>query len=151
MIPKYRLPLALAAAACLLVPLALTSAAPPDGARADETVLEEHMLEIEELLGKLRRSLRDPEQAAAAADTVAGIQDLVLKSKLLEPKMAPNVAEADRPQFLKDFRKEFCGMLGKLVELEVALLDGDVDAAKRLFGEVRDYEDSGHEKFTEDE
>lgn len=48
------------------------------------------------------------------------------------------------------FRTQLHGVLGELLALEAALLDGDAEAAKKRFGNLNDLKKSGHDRFKVD-
>lgn len=135
-----------------LAPLAILPLLPiaqePD---ADESEIDRQMEVVEDAIGKLRRSLRDEAKNEESLTAVATIEAAVLKSKLLTPKMAAAVPEAEREAFVRAYRKELCAMLRDLLELEDALLDRDYERAAPIFKQVRQLEEPAHERFTADE
>lgn len=137
----------------LLVPALLLAAQDPAGAPAptgepETSELAEHMEHIEVLVGKLRRSLRKPEQKADSLGHVAEMQAATLASKGLVPAMATRLPEAERPAFVTAYRIDMVAMLSALLELELALLEDRHEEANAIFKRVRAMEDSGHERFT---
>lgn len=155
---RFAAPLAL----MLILPFAAARAraaiAPQDGAQPAaeaqaeaEGPLQIAMEAIEENLGRLRRALREDADVPEALAAVAAMQEATLRAKLLEPPMAAKIPEAERPAFLRDFRKLLIRLATTQLALETALLDGDLESARALFKEVRAFEDQGHERFTEDD
>jgi len=144
----------------LILPFAAARAraaiAPQDGAgQASEPAadgpLQIAMETIEENLGRLRRALREDADVPEALAAVAAMQEATLRAKLLEPPHAAKVPEAERPAFLRDYRKLLIRLATAQLALETALLDGDLESARALFKEVRAFEDQGHERFTEED
>lgn len=144
----------LASALALLVPLqdAPKPPAAPAAAHAAEagdTPLMVEMEKIEHAEHFLRRSIGDAAQDADSLKQIAIAQQAILSAKLIPPKMAANVPEADRPKFLAEYRKTMAGLLIEFATLERALLDGDRDAAKASYKKLHAMEESGHSEFTD--
>jgi len=124
----------------------------PAAGHGDEprSELGRHMLVIEEELGRLRRALRDERERPQALLHIVAIERAALAAKDEAPLMAATRPEAARAAFVAAYRKEMIVLLSRLLALETAVLDGDGEAAKLLFEEIREMEDSGHERFTEE-
>ena len=120
-------------------------------AEHEEDELHEHMELIEDATKRLRRSMRDPEQSAQTLELIAGMQrdTLICKSQL--PPMIESLPEGERAAITTAFRRMMVDFLAAQLELEAAVLDGDAEKAKTAFAKVRDYEDTGHDRFTEEE
>ena len=112
--------------------------------------LTEAMEAIEESLGRLRRALREDAQVEEGLAAVADMQAAALRAKLLAPPLLARAPEGERAGLLRDYRKLMIELVSSQLALETALLDGDLEAARELFKEVRAFEDRGHERFTED-
>lgn len=131
----------------------LSSALQDDGVGTEdepETVLAGHMEVLESHLAKLRRTLRDEDRRDESLAHIAGIQAAVVASKAEAPVMLPSILEGERAAFQTAFRREMVGMLKRLCDLELAVLDGETDQARTIFKVIRKMEDDGHERFTED-
>ena len=145
-------------ATALMVPLLgafqdpVGEAAGEAGEAADElTPLAKQMEVVEQGLRKLRRSVRDPERNAESIELLAGMQRAALESKSQRPVMTERVPEAERDAFLADYRKGMIALLEGLLAIEKSLLDGDNRAAREHTKRVAEMEDSGHDKFVDDE
>jgi hypothetical protein len=155
---RLRTPWLLLFPALLAAPAALTSPAlsPSGGEGAGpapappETPLKAAMEDIEDCLGRLRRALRDDEQPAEALAAVASMEEATLRAKLLVPPLADKAPEAERAALVRDYRKLMVELMASQLALEAELLDGDLAGARERFKEVRAFEDTGHERFTED-
>lgn len=125
-----------------------------DAARADEgeqeSPLHQAMERIERGLKKLRREVKDPAKNATSLETLLDMQDAAGKTKVMIPPITEKQPEAERDAFVKDYRKRMIAVQKDLLDLEIAILDGDTAKAQELVKKVSDAEDSGHEKFTED-
>lgn len=118
---------------------------------SDKGELHEHMEVIDEALGKLRRSLRDPARCDESLDHIVLMQEKSLACKGLLPRLITELPVEERAAMERDYRRVMVDFLIAQLELEAALLDGDPDAAKTAFKQVRSMEESGHERFTEEE
>jgi len=123
----------------------------PQDEEHEISVLEDHMETIEGAVKVLRRSLRDPANRADSLELVAEIQAATVVCKSLVPPMAETVPADERAAFITEYRLMLVDFLGYQLDLERALLAGDEEAAKAAFKQVREMEDTGHERFTEDE
>ena len=135
----------------LLLSLLLLPSLLPSPVVPDDSELEERMHAIEDHIRKLRRSLRDEEGTAASLELVAELQADTLACKLLTPHTVENVPEAERAAFLRDYRKTMAELLREEIALEIALLEGDTEAATTAFRAIRAMEDPGHERFAGEE
>src|SRR5688572_12939793 len=119
-------------------------------AKAEDTELAKQMEVIEDGMKKLRRTLRGAEGNADSLKTIGAMQAAAVASKELTPVMAAKVPEADRQEFLTDYRKEMVGMIGELCQMELAVLDGNHEKAQEIHKKLKDVEEAGHEKFTQE-
>ena len=153
----------LASVAALLAPIALAYTAAPtgqddaaqpvlqDAVDVDEgTELEKHMEAVEQAVKRLRRSLRDESKRATSLELVSELQHASLACKDLVPRMTATQPEAERAGFQEAYRRQMVDFLAAQFDLEAALLDGDAEAAQAAFKIVRDMEEQGHERFTEE-
>ena len=136
----------LAAAFATALVLPFTASGSDEG----ESPLHQEMERIERGLKKIRRDAKDATKNATTLEAVLDMQDAVAKSKLMTPPITEKKPEADRAAFGRDYRKQMIAVAKDLLDLELALLDGDQAKAQELVKKVSDAEDSGHEKFTED-
>ncbi len=112
--------------------------------------LEERMLVLKRGMRSLRRSLKDPEKNAASLEIVTEMAAAVGHGKILPPPMIEAIPEERRDDFLLEYRKSMVSMQMELLKLEMGLLEGDREAAKSSYESLKEMEDAGHERFTED-
>jgi len=112
--------------------------------------LEERMLVLKRGMRSLRRGLKDPEKDTASLKIVTEMAAAVGQGKLLPPPMIEAVPEEKRDDFLLEYRKSMVSMQMELLKLEMGLLEGDRKAAKASYESLKEMEDAGHERFTED-
>jgi hypothetical protein len=122
-----------------------------DGQEHDETVLAQNMETIKKGMRRLRRGLKDQEQLPAALPLILSMQEAAHLCKIEIPAMAEGVeGEEAKATFVKEYRLGMIKMQGQLLQLETAVLNGDVAAAQKVFGGLKDSQEAGHEKFTEE-
>jgi hypothetical protein len=136
--------------AALLLILAL-SAPLPRQEEHSETELAGHMEKIEDALKQLRKHLKEESGRPAALEALAEIQRETLACKELVPTSAAEVPEAERGAFVTAYRRTMVDFLLRQLELEAALLDGNVEAVKAAFERLKAMEDTGHERFAPEE
>jgi hypothetical protein len=141
-----KLPQPLLFLALLLAPLT----APAAPAR-DDTELARHMERIEDAMKPLRRALRSVEGAPEALAALLEIQRATLECKTLEPKAAAVLPEAERHEMVRAYRRALVDFQMRQLELEAAVLDGEVEAARAAFERLHALEDSQHERFAPEE
>ena len=112
--------------------------------------LEERMLVLKRGMRALRRGLKDPEKDAASLEIVTEMAAAVGQGKILPPPMIESIPEGKRDDFLLEYRKSMVSMQMELLKLEMGLLEGDREAAKSSYASLKEMEDAGHERFTED-
>lgn len=112
-----------------------------------KTELAGHMEAIEDALKLLRKSLREPEGAAAALEALTVLQRESIASKALVPALAAPLPDRERTTLVKDYRRAMVDFVSLQLDLEAALLDGDAETAQALFDQLRQTEDSAHERF----
>ena len=135
----------------LLLTLVSTAVVLGAGPQDEEhSEMKEHMELIEGAVKSLRRSLRDPANLEQSLALLTEIQAATIASKALPPRMTESVPEGERAAFVAAYRGMMLDFLEHQIDLERALLTGDEEAVKAAFKEVRDMEDTGHERFTED-
>jgi soluble cytochrome b562 len=129
---------------------------PPPQAGADrkkrhegeDTPLAQQMERIDHAMHKLKRGVRDATQKDACLTEVANAQQACLAAKLLTPKMTATLPEAERADFVRDFRKGVAALLVEFANLEIALLDGDAEKSVATYKKLEAMEDEGHNRFT---
>jgi len=140
------LPFALASVLALGALFGRQDAAPA----AEEEPLVAQMKLIEEGMKALRRSVRAPERRAESLEWAVKLQAAAQACKVLPLPMAKELEGVEREALETAYRKEMIGFVAELLELELALLDGDVERARASHGRLSEMEDTGHERFVED-
>jgi len=133
------------------------AAAPTVGAAAakgaEEKVkkgpMAEHMETIDDAMGKLRRTIRKAELNTESLKLLQEMQQEAVVCKGMVPPMAAKVPEAQRQQFLANFRKDMDKFVIALSNMEIAILDGDNAKAQDVYKTLKTMEDEGHDKYKE--
>jgi len=124
---------------------------PAGGAEEEHTVIEDQMKVIKGNMRKLRRGLRDAEQLPAALPIVAEMQAAAQIAKMEAPKMAMGIAdEAERMAFTTAYRQGMIATQRLMLDLEEAILAGDLEACTAKYNALKDAQDQGHDKFTDE-
>ena len=140
-------PLAAVVASALVFSFAAPAQEKKHDAKSD-TPLAQQMERIDDAMHKLKRAVRDPAQKDVCLTEVTNAQQACLAAKLLTPKMAPTVPEAERAAFVRDYRKGVVALLVEFTNLELALLDGATEKAVATYKKLESMEDEGHNRFT---
>jgi hypothetical protein len=145
-----RRPLAAALAAAVLLSTAAFLPS-PQGTAGEDTELTTHMKAINTATRKLRTSLKDPARNEESLASVLEVEQHIFAAKSLQPQRLQLVPEAERKQFLTEFRKDMIAFLGKTLELELAICEGKQDAAEEALKELLKLKNPAHKKFQVDD
>lgn len=118
---------------------------------ASETTIEKNMHLVEDAQKKLRRLVRDPARTLEALEQIALMELATLACKGEVPLKAPELPDGEREIFVREYRKGIAQLLVTELELEIALLEADSEKAQAIFEGFSGLEDSGHERFTDEE
>jgi flagellar biosynthesis component FlhA len=137
--------LAMPSAMLLTRPAAAHAA--PEEKKVKKSELNNHMEDIDDMMKKLRRSIRKPENNEESLKTIADIEQLMVTCKSLTPTKAEKVPEAERAKFVTAYRKQMANVLGIFCQMEAALCDGDNKKAQELYKTITTEEDKDHDQF----
>jgi hypothetical protein len=116
-----------------------------------ETTIQKHMHLVEDAQKKLRRLVRDPARIAEAIEEIERMELATFACKSEVPLRTADLADAEREAFVRDYRKGIAQLLAAELELEIALLEADSAKAQAIFERFSGMEDTGHERFTNEE
>ena len=114
-----------------------------------DTELAKQMEVIDEGLKKLRRTLRKPDSNKESLETITQIQAAAVASKGMTPAKAAKLPEAERQKFVAAYRKDMAAMIVQLLNMEIAVLEGNNDKANEIHKSMKQIEDEGHKKYEE--
>ncbi len=134
----------------LALPSAPAEAARQDDATEEDSPLLKDMEVIQDQLKFLRRNLKKPEENPASLAALQEMQRAAVACKGMSFPMADKAEGEEKAEILKGYKLETIGMIESMLQMERALLEGDNDTARELYKTVKAFEDSGHEKFTEE-
>ena len=134
----------------LALPSAPAEAARQDDATEEDSPLLKDMEVIQDQLKFLRRNLKKPEENPASLAALQEMQRAAVACKGMSFPMADKAEGEAKAELLKAYKLETIGLIESMLQMERALLEGDNDKARELYKTVKAFEDSGHEKFTEE-
>ena len=114
-----------------------------------DTELAKQMEVIDEAIKKLRRTLRKAESNTESLDWIDKMEKAAVKSKDLAPALAAKMPEAKRAEFVDKYKKDMEVFIKSVGEMKAAVKDGKNDKAQEIYKALKDQEDKGHEKYTE--
>lgn len=122
-----------------------------EGEHDEATVIAQNMDVIKKGMRRLRRGLKDKEQLPAALPIVMAMQEAAQICKTERPAMTDGIEGKEaQDQFVTEYRLGMIQFQNGLLMLEEAVLKGDADLAQKIYGKLKDAQESGHEKFTEE-
>jgi len=117
----------------------------------EHTVIEDQMKKIKGSMRSLRRGLRSAETLPAALPVIMDMQAAAQIAKAEVPKMAEGIAdEKERAAFVVAYRQGMIATQKMMLELEEAVLAGDLEKCAKLYSALGEGKDKGHDSFTED-
>ena len=134
----------------LLAGMALASPLAVRPALADDTELAKQMEVMQDAQKELRKSIKSAEGNPTSLEALTKFQQATVASKALVPAKAAALPEAEKAKFVAAYRKDMNALLSHLIQIEVAILDGDQAKAEELFKGLKKIEDDGHEKFSDE-
>ncbi len=110
---------------------------------------------MEEMQGHYRtvgRAMRRPnsDDIPQLLEAVHQMQLLTVQTKVMKPSMTESLPEGEREAFVLAYRQKQIATMVSLLELEAAMLEGDMEKAAEAFTAVRTHRSEGHEAFIED-
>lgn len=138
------------AALSLALPSAPAEVKSQDEAVEDDSPLLKEMEVIQDQLKFLRRNLKKPEENPASLAALQEMQRAAVACKGMSFPMADRAEGAAKAELVKGYKLETIGLIESMLQMERALLAGDNDKARELYKTVKAFEDSGHEKYTEE-
>lgn len=131
-------------------PVAVSVAQEPEEDH-EHTVIEDQMKKIKGGMRSLRRGLRSAETLPTALPVILDMQAAAQIAKAEIPKMAEGIAdEKERAAFVVAYRTGMIATQKMMLELEEAVLAGDLEACAKLYTALGEGKDKGHDRFTED-
>ena len=105
---------------------------------------------IQDQLKFLRRNLKKPEENPASLAAIQEMQRAAVACKAMDFPMAEAAEGEAREKLLTGYKLEMIEMIESMLQMERALLAGDNDAARELYKTIKAFEESGHEKYTDE-
>lgn len=143
---KLALALSAVTVLCAAAPVVLQDPQDPKK-EEDKTRLELQMKEVNSTLRLLRRTAGNEEKIAESLKHTRRLQVLFTEGRAEKPIMLEEVPEADRAKFLLDYQKMMLKVSRDLLDLEAALIEGDVEKAGEIRKTVNNWKKEGHKQF----
>lgn len=136
------------AGASFLIAAASPEPAPQESApaakAADENPLHDSMMEMQSSMKALRKLMRDPAKKDDALAAVRAMEDAVLVGMANVPKPKKDLNASDLLKHDVDFKKRMIEVYGNLLDLELALDEGDADKIKNIYRALGGNKKEGH-------
>lgn len=120
------------------------SPAPPQD---EDPVIVQHMKQMNRALRRLRRQAGDAEQKDSSLELVRQMKTHAQAAQKEDPLKTPDLPEAERGPFLKEFREKMDSLIETLTQLESALENDHFDQTEELVKKLFDLKKEGHDKF----
>ena len=121
----------------------LASLSPAAGA----SELEKEMKNIGKNAKVLKHIIGDPSKKTESLAAIGQMIKSAETAKTLTPEKAAKIPEAQRPQFIADFRKQIDGLIAQFKKIASDVTDGKTDIAKADFDKIFELKRAGHQKF----
>ncbi len=116
----------------------------------EKTPLLLNMELLRDGLQDIRRDLSDATRLSERLELVVRMQSAAKASKTMPFPLAEEQPEGERAGFVLAYRKEMILVEEELLHLERAILDSDLPAAKESYKKLKQMEEDGHARFSED-
>ena len=127
----------------------LEAARQPELADDDSPLLKEMDI-LQDQLKSLRRNLKKPEENESSLKAIQEMERSAVACKGMSFPMAEALEGEAKAALIKGYKLEMIAMIETILEMERALLEDDNDKARELYKTIKGFEDSGHEKFTDE-
>jgi len=132
-----------------LLPMARHALADSHAANAgDEALaLPDLMKELGGSQRKLRRMIKDPASVTESLRIVRRMQKLTAAGMMGSPEKTSDLQVSERSAFLLAYKRQIVQLIGRLLDLEEALLQGDTKIGQEIFRDLGKIKSEGHRRF----
>lgn len=134
----------------ITLPTTPIEAALQDDATEEDSPLLQEMDVLQDQLKLLRRNLKKPEENESSLKAIQEMERSAVACKGMSFPMAEAVEGEAKAELIKGYKLEMIAMIETILQMERALLADDNDKARELYKTIKGFEDSGHEKFTDE-
>jgi hypothetical protein len=134
----------------IALPTTPIEAALQDDATEEDSPLLQEMDVLQDQLKLLRRNLKKPEENESSLKVIQEMERSAVACKGMSFPMAEAVEGEAKAELIKGYKLEMIAMIETILQMERALLADDNDKARELYKTIKGFEDSGHEKFTDE-
>ncbi len=115
--------------------------AAPDGGDLEE-VMHDLEKQFEAVIAAIEKK-----EAKTALDLMTKVQTICIAAKTMTPPKIRIIPEADKAAFVAGYRKQMMVLLKSAADLEISLIDGDLEKAKKLTEEMDAMQKTGHDAY----
>jgi soluble cytochrome b562 len=119
--------------------------------KVKKTELHKKMEVIDDGMKKLRLTLRKTDQNPASIKTCDEIIEAAVACRDMVPSKAAKLSEAEQKKVVEEYKASMTKLIDTMGEMKKALVAGDNETAKKLHKSLKDQEETGHDKFIEDD
>jgi len=134
----------------ITLPTTPVEAALQDDATEEDSPLLQEMDVLQDQLKLLRRNLKKPEENPASLKAIQEMQRAAVACKAMDFPMAEAAEGEAKAELIKGYKLEMISLIETILLMERAILNDDNDGARELYKTIKGFEDSGHEKFTDE-
>ena len=114
------------------------------------TPLEDAMEAMNKALKTLKAQAADASKQQANLELVAEMQKQMVIAKSMAPARAAKLNGAEKQKFMAEYRKAMVALIGDLLKLETAVLDGKTAEVEAMIKNLNKVKTDGNEKFQEE-
>ena len=151
---SFRLPLRPLAFSALLVSAAVAVAwTRPLPVTASERLVVVDEEDLEHLMEEMDKNFEavlaaiEKKEAAPALELLTKMQLACISAKTLTPPKLRTIEEKGKAAFVAGYRKQMMTLLKGWADLEIALVDANFDAAKKLTDEIDSLKSGAHDTY----
>lgn len=117
---------------------------------ADEPPVVEHMTVVNDGYKMLRRQARTKDFNEESLKHVIEMQKAALAAMHEEPPILAKIPAGEKAKFMIEYKKGTRLLIDALLDMEIALLEGNKDQVVELIDKLGSIKKEGHDKFVEE-
>lgn len=117
----------------------------------EEGPLHDIMESLKDHMRAIRRSLGAEDGQAASMEHAEAIKDLALQAVPHCPAPAEGLSELEQLQWRVDYQRKMLAVADGMLQLQLAVASGDLEAAQNLYRSVGGIKKEGHDTYDPEE
>jgi len=113
----------------------------------EEGPLHDIMEELKDHMRAMRRSIGAEDGRMDTIEHAEAIKGLALKAVPHCPPAAEGLSEAEQMQWRVDYERKMLAVADGMLQLQLAMTNGDIPAAQELYRSVGDIKKEGHDTY----